>query len=210
MQYSPSAMLLAAALFAAPAAWADTVYNVSKVTITGSKEVPVAQLYAVVQEHPGSKSTVNDILADRDAITKVLGNAHVVGAVNVSVKTTGSESEIIFAIDDQGVQAPVVTTVAPKLDAEIFDGNASVPTATLATASGLTPGEDLDNNKILAAEQAIVAAYKTANVAVSVQISGENKRLASGNYDVIWHIVETKTAAPAKKKDTSDTGGVGE
>jgi len=209
MQRSIATMLLASSLLAAPAAWAaGTIYNVSKVTITGSKSVPAAQLYAVVQEHPGSKSTTDDIIADRDAITKVLEAAHVVGAVNVSVKSTGTQSEVIFAIDDQGVQAPTTTTVAPKLDAEIFEGNASIPSATLATASGLTPGEDLDNQKILDAQKAIVAAYTASKLPVSLNITGENKQLPNGTYDVIWHIVETKGAK--KPKDTKDPGAVTE
>ena len=204
MRVSTRALLFSAALVAGPSAWADTVYTVGKVTITGNKSVPTDQLMAVVQEHPGSKVTANDIIADRDAISKVLENAHVVGSVNPTVRTQGARSEIVFTIVDQGVQAPVVTKVAPKLDQEIFEGNASIASDKLADASGLKPGDDLSNEKILAAEQAIFAVYKGAKLPVSVQISGENKSVANGKIDVIWHITETK--AKKKKKDTEDDG----
>jgi outer membrane protein assembly factor BamA len=205
MRHTASALLLGTTLLAAPAAWAQTTYTVSKVTITGNKSVPTDQLMAAVQEHPGSKVTVNDILADRDAISKVLEAAHVVGSVKPSIKTQGPKSEIIFAIEDQGVQAPTVTHVAPKLDQEIFAGNASIPSDTLAQASGLKPGDDLSNEKIAAAEQAIFNIYKAAKLPISVTINGENKQIEGGKYDVIWHITETK--AKKKKKADTDEGG---
>jgi outer membrane protein assembly factor BamA len=205
MRHSVGALLLGTTLLAAPAAWAETTYNVSKVTIVGNKSVPTDQLLAVVQEHPGSKVTVNDIIADRDAISKVLENAHVVGSVKPSIKTQGAKSEVIFTVDDQGVQAPVVTHVAPKLDQQIFEGNNSIPSDKLAAATGLTPGEDLSNEKISAAQQAIFNTYKTAKLPISVSISGENKAVAGGKYDVIWHITETK--AKKKKKDTDTDEG---
>jgi outer membrane protein assembly factor BamA len=206
MRHLTTALLLGATMLAAPAAWADTVYNVAKVTIVGSKTVPNEKLYAVIQEHPGQKVTVNDIIADRDAISKVLEDAHVGGAVKPSVKTTGTKSEIIFSIEDQGVQAPVVTKVAPKLDAEIFDGNVSIPSDKLAAASGINPGDDLSNEKIAAAQAAIMATYKAAKLPVNVSISGENKVVGNGKIDVYWHIVETKGKKQKKKNDGDDAG----
>jgi outer membrane protein assembly factor BamA len=205
MRHTVGALLLGTTLLAAPSAWAETTYNISKVTIVGNKSVPTDQLLAVVQEHPGSKVTVNDIIADRDAISKVLESAHVVGSVKPSIKTQGPKSEVVFTVDDQGVQAPVVTHVAPKLDQEIFEGNASIPSDTLLQATGFKPGDDLSNEKIAAAQQAIYNTYKAAKLPVSVAISGENKQVAGGKYDVIWHITETK--AKKKKKDTDTDDG---
>jgi len=204
MRHSVGALLLGTTVLAAPSAWAETTYTVSKVTIVGNTSVPTAQLLAVVQEHPGSKVTVNDIIADRDAISKVLETAHVVGSVKPSIKTQGAKSEVVFTVDDQGVQAPVVTKVAPKLDQEIFVGNASIPSDTLAAASGIKPGDELSNEKIAAAQQAIFNTYKTAKLPVSVSISGENKAVPGGKYDVIWHITETKAKKKKKDSDTDD------
>jgi outer membrane protein assembly factor BamA len=203
MRLAISALLLGTTLVAGPAAWAETTYNVSKITITGNKSVPTDQLMAVVTEQPGTKVTVDQIIADQNAITKVLENAHVTGGVKTSVKTVGSKAEIIFAIDDQGVAAPVVTHVAPKLDAQVFEGNNLLSSDTLAAATGLKPGQDLTNDEIVAAQQAIVAAYKATKKPIGVNISAENKRLDGGKYDIIWHITETK----AKKKRSTDDEG---
>jgi outer membrane protein assembly factor BamA len=204
MRSSIGLLVIGAGLMAAGAARADQSYLVSKVTITGNKSVPTSQLMAAVQERPGSRVTVNDIIADRDAISKVLESAHVLGSVKPSIKTQSGKSEIVFAIEDEGVHAPVVTKVSPKLDQEIFQGNASLSSDQLATASGLKPGDDLSNDKIAAAQAAIVAAYKAAKLPVSVTINGENKQLQNGTYDIIWHITETK--AKKKPRNTEDEG----
>ncbi len=194
-------------MLAAQAAWADTTYIVDKVIISGSKTVPVEKLYAAIQEHPGSQVTTADIIADQDAITKVLGDNHVVGGIKTSMAAKGKHITVTFALDDQGAQAPIVTHVAPKLDREIFNGNNAISTDKLEAASGLTPGEDLSNEKIVAAEQAILALYKASKLPISVNISGENKSVGNGKIDVIWNIIETK--AKKKKKD-EDQGEKGE
>jgi outer membrane protein assembly factor BamA len=201
------AMLAGAALVTAPAAWADPSWTLNKVIITGNKTLTTEQLMAVVQEKPGHKITVAEITADRDAITKALEDAHSSAtSINPSMQAVGQKVNIIFAvIDDKGAQAPVVTKVAPKLHEEIFDGNKSVPTEQLVAASGLTPGQDLSNEKVLAAENAINATYKAAKLppGLGVNITGETKRLDNGTYDVIWHITETKAK---KKRNTEDDG----
>ena len=204
MRHSTTALLLGAALFAAPAAWADQSWTLNKVIITGNKTVTTDKLMAVVHERPGSKITVDDITADRDAISKVLEDAHVGGQVQPSMQAVGQKVNITFAIDDKGVQAPIVTKVAPKLDAEIFDGNTSIPSDKLAEASGLKPGDDLSNEKIAAAQAAIVAVYKAAKLPIGVSINGENKVVGDGKVDVYWHIIETKGK---KKKSSGDDEG---
>lgn len=198
MRFPLGALLMTATLFTGHALAADKVYTVGKVIILGSKTVPVAQLMAVVQEHKGSKVTVNDIIADRDAISKVLESAHVVGSVAPTLATADGISDVTFTVDDQGVQAPVVTTVNPKLDAETFVGNIAISSDDLATASGLKPGDELTNAKIATAQLAIQAAYKALKSPVNANISGQNTRLANGTYDVVWHITES-APAPAKK-----------
>jgi len=203
MRLLTRAMLAVAALVAAPAAWADPSWTLNKVIISGSQTVPTEKLMSVVQEKPGHKITKDDIYADRDAISKVLEDAHVKGSVNPSMQAVGQKVNIIFAIEDQGVQAPVVTHVAPKLHDQIFDGNKAIPSDKLAAATGLTAGEDLSNEKVLAAEQAINGVYKAAKLPINVALTGETKKLDDGTYDVIWHITETKAK---KKRSTEDEG----
>jgi len=197
---------LASALAASAAAHAQT-YTIDKVTITGSKTVPTANLYAVIKEHPGMKATRDDIVGDQDAISGVLGKANVVGGIKTQLlgpKTNG-HYEVTFLVEDKGAQAPIVTHVAPKLGEQIIDGNASIPTDKLIAATGLQPGEDMTNEKVLAAETAIQGVYKAAKLPVSMAISGETKMVDGGKVNVYWHIVETK--AKKKKRNTDDEGG---
>jgi outer membrane protein assembly factor BamA len=205
MRQTLFAATLTAAVAASGAAFAQT-YTIDKVTISGSKSVPPAQLYAVIKEHPGIKATRDDIVGDQDAITGVLGKANVVGGIKTQLlgpKANG-HYEVTFIVEDQGIQAPTVTHVAPKLDAQIVDGNKSLTSDQLIAATGLQPGMDMTNEKITAAQAALVNAYKAAKLPVAVQISGETKMLPGGKVDVMWHVVETK--AKKKPKNPDDEG----
>ena len=195
------AMLLAGTMLGAGSAWADTTYVVDKVSITGSRSVPTEKLMSAIHTQRGSRVSQADIIADQDAITKVLGDANVVGGIQTSMTTKPNKHiEVTFAVRDQGVQAPVVTKVAAKLHAQVFDGNKSIPSDKLAAATGLNPGDTLSNDKVLAAESAIVAAYKAAKLPITTSVSGGPQKLQSGQYDLLWHIKETKLA---KKDDRS-------
>jgi len=197
---------LASTLAAAAAAYAQT-YTIDKVTITGSQTVPTANLYAVIKEHPGMQATRDDIVGDQDAISAVLAKANVVGGIKTQLlgPKANKHYEVTFIVEDKGAQAPIVTHVAPKLGEQIIDGNASIPTDKLIAATGLQPGEDMTNEKVLAAETAIQGVYKAAKLPVSMAISGETKMVDGGKVNVYWHIVETK--AKKKKRNTDDEGG---
>ena len=194
-------LLLAGTVLGASSAWADTTYVVDKVTITGSKSVPTAKLLGAIREQKGSRVTQADIVADQDAISKVLGEANVVGGIQTSMATKPNKHiEVTFAVRDEGVQAPTVTKVAAKLHAQIFDGNKSISSDKLAAATGLNPGDELTNDKVLAAENAIGAAYKAAKLPINMSLSGGPQKTAGAQYDLLWHIKETKLA---KKDDRS-------
>ena len=203
-QHCFGALLLGGVLLSATMASAETTYIVDKVTITGSTTVPTEKLYAAIQEHKGSSVTQADIVADQAAITKVLGAANVVGGIKTSMAAKSNKHiDVVFAVEDHGAQAPIVTKVAPKLHAEEFDGNKSVSSDKLMAASALNPGDDLSNEKIAAAQVAIVGAYKAAKLPINVSVSAETRVVSQGRVDVLWHVVETKGK---KKRDTEDAG----
>ena len=204
MRQTTIALLAGGVLLSAGYARADTTYTVDKITITGSKTVPTAKLLAATQEHAGSQVTTADIVADQDAISKVLAANNVVGGIKTSmVSHPKNHIVVMFVIDDKGAQAPVVTTVAPKLHLEIFDGNKSIDSDKLAAAAGLKPGDDLTDQKISAAQQAIVTVYKAAKLPLSLKVSGETRAVSAGKVDVLWHVVETKSK-PEKSKRSKD------
>ena len=198
---SAAAALLCTTLLAAGAASADTTYIVDKITITGSKTVPTQTILDGLSIHKGSHVTQADIVAGQDDVGNVLKKANVVGGIKTGMRSLPKNHvEVIYMIDDQGAQAPVVNHVLPKLHAETFAGNKVLPTDQLRTAAGLTPGQDLSNDKIAAAQKAIIAAYAAAKKPVDVQVSGAISQSSQGLTDVTWNIVETKSKT--KKKDT--------
>ncbi len=198
------AIACAALLLSVGPALAETTYVVDKVTITGSKTVPVDTLLGAIQEQKGSRVTTADIVADQGRITDALKKANVVGGIKTSMKQKPNKHiEVMFDITDNGAQAPEVVKIAPKLHKQIFDGNKSIDSDTLAAATGLKPGDDLSNAKIQAAEAAIAQAYKDAKLqGIGINLSGDTATYGNGQADVTWHIVETK--AKKKPRDVED------
>lgn len=197
---SAAAALLCTTLLAAGAAQADTTYTVDKITITGSKTVPTQTILDGLSIHKGSHVTQADIVAGQDDVAKTLKAANVVGGIKTGMRSLPKNHvEVIYMIDDQGAQAPVVNHVLPKLHAETFAGNKVLTTDQLRAAAGLTPGQELSNDKIAAAQQAIIAAYKAAKKPFDVQVSGNISQSTGGLTDITWNITETKSKA--KKKD---------
>lgn len=198
----PSA-IAAALLAAAPAAHA-TSYILDKVEINGVKSVPADQLVAGLKDHAGDKVTTDDLIADQDALEKELEAAHVVGGIQTAMRNKNNgHIDLIFNVNDQGVQAPKTVTVAPKLGTQTFVGNSAVSADDLAAATGLKAGDELSDAKIQAAEAAILAAYKKVKT-VGATISGSVKQNGAAA-DITWTIVEKKTK---KKKNTEDEGGM--
>lgn len=157
--------LTALALIAAGPAFAAQSYVLDKIEVNGLKSVSQDSVTGKLPFQPGAKVTVPDIIADQDALTKALEDVHVTGGVKTSMRNHGNgHVDAIFTVNDTGIQAPVKTTIAPKLKAELFVGNAKLSADQLMAASGLTVGQDLDDKKIQDAQAAISAAYKQAKV----------------------------------------------
>jgi outer membrane protein assembly factor BamA len=195
--------LLAAASFAT-AAIADPSYKLDKIEILGVKSVPVDPLRAGLRNQPGATVTTADLLADQDDLTKELETAHVTGGVKTSLRNKNNgHVDLIFNVSDQGVQAPKVVTVAPKLKDQLFAGNTKLTADALTVASGLKPGDELSNARIQAAQAAIMDAYKKAKVGVTV---AGNISQSGEAAEITWTIVEQK-AAKKKKKNLDDDAG---
>jgi outer membrane protein assembly factor BamA len=198
--------LLAATAVLTTSARAETTYTIEHVIITGSKTVPQDKLLAAIQAHPGAHMTKDEIVADQDAILKILGDAHVGGGIKTSIVGRGSRVDVTFAINDEGVQAPVVTKVAPKLSTQVFAGNKKIPTADLEAATGLKPGDDLSEARLQAAQAAMAELYKKKKT-ISVSIQGDIKPDGAGHVEIDWQITETKPKGNPEEKDNSGYGG---
>jgi outer membrane protein assembly factor BamA len=196
-----STLTVLAAVFAAGPALAQH-YTLDKIEINGLKSADPSTIAAQLKDQPGAKVTTDDILGDQDQLEKLLEAQHITGAIKTSLRNKHhGHVDVIFDVADTGVAAPVVTTVAPKLKSQTFVGNNKVSADDLQAASGLTPGEDLSTDKIVAAQNAIGAIYKKRNIGVSIQES--NAQAADGSVQITWTITESKKK---KKRDTEDPG----
>jgi len=196
------------------AARADATHVLDKVTITGNSQVSSESLNAALHEQVGDKVSVADILADRDALSDVYKKANVGASLNPSMKTlSNGHIEVTFAFKEEAPPPPTAATlVNPKLHQEIFVGNVCMTSDELTTASGLKPGEELTNDKVVATQKLISDFYKSnANGTKdcgtnNVTIAGETRKNPDNTYDVVWTINEVKVKDKKKKKD--DEGGV--
>lgn len=199
---------LGTGLLVSVAATADTGgHKLDRVTITGSRSVPPEQLYAALKEQKGEIVTHDDILADQSTIGNILAKANVGGSIKTSMITkSNGHIEVTFAITDQGVTAPTITKVAPKLDHQVFTGNVKESAADLEAVTGLKPGDDLTNAKVSAAQAAIVDLYKKAGK-VNVSVGADPKTVGNGKVEIDWQIAETPPKEAPKKKKKDDEGG---
>jgi outer membrane protein assembly factor BamA len=197
-----NAFALLAAICAAGPAFAQTTYILDKIEINGLKSADPNALRAQLKDQPGARVATSDILGDQDQLEKALEAVHVTGAIKTSLRNKGNgHVDVIFDVADNGIVAPTVTTTAPKLKQEVFVGNVKLATDDLQAASGLKPGDELSDDKIKAAQLAIQAAYKKADVGCT--ISGAVSQNGADT-TVTWTIVETK--AKKKKRNTEDDG----
>lgn len=196
-------LALAAATLAAGPALAQT-YVLDKIEINGLKSVSPDEARAALNEKPGTKVTTDDLVADVSVLEKALEAKHVVGSVKVSMANKhNGHIDSIFDVTDNGIQTPTVVTMSPKLNDQVFTGNNVLTADQLTAASGLKPGDELSNDKIKAAQQAIVDAYKASKKPVNVTITGAvNQKGAT--VELVWTVVETK--AKKKPKNTEDEG----
>jgi outer membrane protein assembly factor BamA len=200
----PITMLaLAAATLAAGPALAQS-YVLDKIQINGLKSVSPDEARAALNEKVGTKVTTDDLVADVTVLEKALEAKHVVGSVKVSMANKhNGHIDSIFDVTDNGIQTPTVVTVAPKLNDQVFTGNTALTADELTAASGLKAGDELSNDKIKTAQQAIVDAYKASKKPVNVTITGAvNQKGAT--VELVWTVVETK--AKKKPKNTEDEG----
>jgi len=180
--------LASLSLSAAPALAAGQ--KLLKVTFSGNQQVATSDLKAALPIQPGQPIDQAGAQSEMSAVESVY-KAKNVGA-NISARTRvypGNKGmEIAFSIQEQAPQAPVVNHVAPVADQVSVTGNSKITSDKIVAASGIKPGDALTNDKIKAAQAAISALYKKANVGASVATDWTIPQ--PGHYDVIFKITE--------------------
>jgi outer membrane protein assembly factor BamA len=186
-------------------------FKINKIEINGVTSVPVQPLRDALKDKPGDKVTTDDVMADQDQLLKSLEAAHVTGGVKTSLRSNANGTkDIIFAVNDTGVQAPVVTTTALHLAHVTFEGNKYLDSDSLTAAAQMKPGDVVTDKSIADALARIGAAYKKATDA-KAQIKGKTNISPKisypqpGQVDVAWQFNETADKAK-KKRNTDDEG----
>ncbi len=171
------AALAGAALLCAPAHGQGLTgsYTLSKVTFQGNAQVPTADLEAALPIQVGQKIDQAGLQQDADAVEAVY-KAHNVGT-SISTKLTvlhKTRAEIAYTFAEQAPEAPIVRHVGVTADTVSVTGNTKVSTADILAAANIKPGQVVTNPEISAAQAAIVALYKKANVGVAVNTDWTN------------------------------------
>ena len=193
------AALAGAALTLSPQARAQGLtgtYTLGKVAFQGNAQVPTADLQAALPVQPGQRIDQAGMQQDADAVAAVY-QKHNVGA-SITTKITvlhKTRAEITYVFAEQAPIAPIVRHIGVTADSVSVTGNTKVSTADILAAPpagvapppntraapaqrgpapGIKPGQVVTNPEITAAQTAIVALYKKANVGVAVNTDWTN------------------------------------
>jgi outer membrane protein assembly factor BamA len=182
-----SSVPAAAVAEAAPAPAAPS-YILNGYRLSGVNGVDEDALVATLQHKEGDRITDADIAAD----TKMLGDAlkarHIEGQL---FATTAEKNGRVWVLFD--FQYPQKAENERRwLGSQIFDGNVKISSAALAAATGLKPGEDLPVERINAAREAILQAYRKAEPDADVHVGGKMRITPEGKVELTWHVTEPK------------------
>jgi len=207
--------MLAACLGAAPAL-AETTYKLDKIEINGLKSVTDADVRPALAEKPGDTVTIAQITADQDLLVKALGKLNVTGGVKTSLRNkSNGHADIIFDVNDNGIEKPAVTKVTrlvdPKLGHELFTGNTILSSEALTAAAGLHEGDALTQDSLNAAAKKIQDAYvaelnkRNRQASLKIETASANSD-KPGEVDFTWKLTEGKIK---RKQHAGDDNGYG-
>lgn len=181
----PVTMLPGAAANAAPAG----SYTLGKVTFVGNSQVPSGELQSALPIQPGEKIDEAGMSQETDAVEQVY-RKHNVGA-SLSIRKTITPRKVAlltYTFAEQAPVAPTVTHIGITADHVGVAGNKKISTDKILAAANLHPGDTLTNEKIAAAQTAILALYKKANVGATINSGWTNT--TPQHVDLVFTVVE--------------------
>jgi outer membrane protein assembly factor BamA len=183
-----AATLAASSVPAAAVAEAAPSYILNGYRLSGVNGVDQDALVATLTHKEGDRITDADIAAD----TKMLGDAlkalHIEGQLFATTAEKNGRVWILFDFQ----YPPTAEHERRWLGSQIFDGNVKISSAALEAATGLKPGEDLPVERINAAREAILQAYKKAEPHADVHVGGKLRITPDGKVELTWHVTEPK------------------
>ena len=165
------AALAGAALFLSPQARAQGAtgpYTLDKVVFQGNTQVPTADLLAALPIQPGQQIDRSGLQRDADAVAALYQKRNVGANITTRMTVVRRRADVTYILAEQAPVAPIVRHVGVTADTVSVSGNSKVSTADILAAANIRPGQVVTNAQISAAQTAIVALYKKANVGVTV------------------------------------------
>jgi outer membrane protein assembly factor BamA len=163
-------------------------YILNGYRLSGVNGVDQDALVATLSHHPGEHITEADIKADTDTLNSALKARHIKGQLFATMAEKNGRVWVLF--DFQYPQTPIHQH--RWLGSQIFDGNVKISSAALAAATGLKAGDDLPVERLNAARQAIIQAYKKAVPNADVHVGGKMRINPEGKVELTWHVTEPK------------------
>ena len=164
-------------------------YTLRRVTFVGNNQVPSAELQAALPYGVGQKVDHDGLQANMDAISGVYRKHNVGANISQRMTATGHVATITYTFAEQAPVVPTVTHVGITADTVTVAGNSRIKTADILTASGIRPGGAVTTQSIQAAQTAIVALYKKANIGSTVSSDWTNAAQPQ-HVNLVFKIVE--------------------
>ncbi len=164
-------------------------YTLRRVTFVGNNQVPSAELQAALPYGVGQKVDHDALQANMDAITGVYRKHNVGASVSQRMTATGHVATVTYTFAEQAPVAPTVVHVGITADNVTAAGNSRIKTADIVAASGIRPGGPVTTQSIQAAQAAIIALYKKANIGCTVNSDWTNAAQPQ-HVNLVFRIVE--------------------
>ena len=163
-------------------------YTLRHVTFVGNARVPSDELQAALPYQVGQTVDQDALQANMDAITAVYRKHNVGAKLSQRMTATGHVASIVYTFAEQAPVAPTVTHVGITADTVTASGNVRIKTADILAATGIKPGDTVSNERLQAAQTAVVALYKKANIGSSVSTDWTTP--APQHINLVFRIVE--------------------
>ena len=168
----------ALALSVQVSAWAQGLtgtYTLNKVTFQGNAQVPTADLQAALPIQPGQQIDQAGLQQDADAVQALYQKRNVGASITTRLTVFHkTKADVTYVFAEQAPVAPVVHHIGVTADTVSVTGNSKISTSDILAAANIKPGSIVTNAQISAAQSAILALYKKANVGVTVNTDWTN------------------------------------
>jgi hypothetical protein len=152
--------------------------------------VNTAELEAKLTHKAGDRITPADVHADQLIVADELRARHLEGRLFASIAEKHGRVWIIFDLIKPPKLMGNFGDSPHHLESQSFEGESRLSASALAAATGLRPGDPLSPEKMLAARQAIAAAYAKAMPGKLSSLKARMQIAPDGGVTLTWIVGE--------------------